>query len=317
MKTQILKPSQIEDAANLLKKGELVAIPTETVYGLAADASNEEAIRKIFVAKRRPTDHPLIVHIASFEAAREWAKEIPESAIKIAEHFWPGPLTLILKKRKNVSPLITGGQQTIALRMPINPIALQIIERLGKPIAAPSANAHKRTSPTKPEHVLKTLSGKIAAVVDGGQSSVGLESTIIDMTAVLPTVVRPGAITSVMIQKVLRKEVREKYDDRGKVPGSMPAHYQPEKPLFLFSGEEIKEYSLQENNIAILHYTNLAKNKNALYYKMPENSREYAKILYDVLYTIDSTSVNKIWVEKPPQHVAWAHVIDRLNRASS
>lgn len=317
MKTKILKPNQIEQAVNFLKNGEIVAVPTETVYGLAADASNEEAVSKIFLAKKRPADHPLIVHIDCFEKLIHWAEHIPDNAIKIASHFGPGPLTLILQKKKNVTHLITGGLETIALRIPRHPIALQIIKKLGTAMAAPSANPHKKTSPTKSEHVLKNLSGKIAAIVEGGQCSIGLESTIIDMTTTLPRIVRPGAITAVMINKAVGIEIEEQPYHYEKVPGNMKIHYQPEKPLFLLSIEEIKKKIFQEKNIAIVHYTCITQNENATYYKMPKNSVEYARILYDILHRIDNTQVNEIWIEKPPCISEWLYINDRLQKAYS
>jgi L-threonylcarbamoyladenylate synthase len=317
MKTKILKSSQIDEAVSFLRNGELVALPTETVYGLAADATNEEAVSKIFSAKGRPSDHPLIVHLDSFDKVIDWVEEIPDNAKKLADYFWPGPLTLIFRRKKTVSYLITGGLETIALRIPKHPIALRVIEKLGTAVAAPSANAHKRTSPTKPEHVLKTLSGKIAAIIDGGRCSIGLESTIIDITRTTPIILRPGAITALMIEQVLNIEIQEQLEHQEKVPGNMQAHYQPEKPLFLLSIEEIKRRIKQENNVAIMHYSDITKRKNATHYKMPKDKTEYARVLYETLYSIDSTYVDKIFVEKPPFRNEWLDINDRLHKASS
>lgn len=317
MKTKTLKSSQIDEAVSFLRNGELVALPTETVYGLAADATNEEAVSKIFSAKGRPSDHPLIVHLDSFAKVIDWVEEIPDSAKKLADSFWPGPLTLIFRRKKTVSYLITGGLETIALRIPKHPIALRVIEKLGTAVAAPSANAHKRTSPTKPEHVLKTLSGKIAAIIDGGGCSIGLESTIIDITRTTPIILRPGAITALMIEQVLNIEIQEQLEHQEKVPGNMQAHYQPEKPLFLLSIEEIKRRIKQENNVAIMHYSDITRRKNAIHYKMPKDKTEYARVLYEALYSIDSTHVDKIFVEKPPFRNEWLDINDRLHKASS
>lgn len=317
MKTVILPSDQIDDVISLLRNSEVVAIPTETVYGLAADATNEQALSKIFAAKGRPIDHPLIVHIDSFDRVKEWAQDIPDNASKLAAHFWPGPLTLILKKRKTVSNLITAGLDTVALRVPNHTLTLDIIKRLGNAVAAPSANIHKRTSPTRPEHVLKTLSGRIAAIIDGGVCSIGIESTIIDMTQISSVILRPGAITASMIEAVLGIKIEEKYHHQEKVPGNMLVHYQPEKPLFLLSSAEIKQRLQQENNVAIMHFSHITKNKNATYYKMPKDKREYAKVLYQTLYQIDSTKVDAIWVENPPSYMQWHDVHDRLIKASS
>jgi L-threonylcarbamoyladenylate synthase len=317
MKTKILKSNQIDEAVSFLKKGELVALPTETVYGLAADATNEKAVSKIFSAKGRPSDHPLIVHLDSFDKVIDWVEEIPDSAQKLADYFWPGPLTMIFQKKKWVSDLVTGSLGTIALRVPKHPIALTVIKKLGSAVAAPSANAHKRISPTKPEHVLKTLSGKIAAIVDGGSCSIGVESTIIDMTSAVPVILRPGAITRLMIEPVLNINIQEPLEHQQKVPGNMTKHYQPEKPLFLISMEEINRRLLQEKNVAIMHHSDIIKTKNATYYKMPKNKAEYARSLYEMLHSIDSTQVDKIFVEKPPSHSKWFDISDRLYRASS
>ncbi len=317
MKTKVLKSNQIDEAVSFLKNGELVALPTETVYGLAADATNEKAVSKIFSAKGRPSDHPLIIHLDSVDKIIDWVEEIPDSAKKLADYFWPGPLTMIFQKKKPVSDLITGGLETIALRVPKHPIALTVIKKLGSAVAAPSANAHKRTSPTKPEHVLKTLSGKIAAIVDGGSCSIGLESTIIDMTRAVPVILRPGAITRVMIEHVINTHIQEQLEHQQKVPGNMAIHYQPEKPLFLISMEEIKRRVSQEKNVAIMHHSDILKTKNATYYKMPKNKAEYARSLYETLYRIDSTDVDKIFVEKPASHNKWFDIHDRLYRASS
>ncbi len=317
MKTKILKQNQIDEAVNFLKNAELIALPTETVYGLAADATNEEAVSKIFSAKGRPSDHPLIVHLDSFNKIQEWVEEIPDAAIRLAHYFWPGPLTMILQKRKNVSDLITGGLETIALRIHKHSIALRVIEKLGTAVAAPSANAYKRTSPTKPEHVLKALSGKIAAIIDDGRCRIGLESTIIDMTSAVPVILRPGAITRLMIEPVININIQEPLAHQQKVPGNMAVHYQPEKPLFLISMEEIRRRLPQEKNVAIMHHSDIIETKNATYYRMSRNKSEYARNLYATLHTIDATQVNKIFVEKPPFHNEWLDITDRLHKASS
>lgn len=317
MKTITLQSHQIDEAVTLLKDGEVVAIPTETVYGLAADATNEQAIGKIFAAKRRPSDHPLIVHVDSFDKVINWAEQISENATKLAACFWPGPLTMIFKKRKTVSNLITAGLDTVALRVPNHELTLEVIKRLGNAVAAPSANLHKRTSPTRPEHVLVTLSDKIAAVIEGGACGIGIESTIIDMTKESPVILRPGAITAPMIENVLGIKIEEKYASQQKVPGNMLLHYQPEKPLFLLSIDEIKWRLKKEFNVAIMHYSRINKNRKASYYKMPQDKSQYAKALYETLYRMDCTNVNKIFVEKPPSCIEWHDVNDRLIKAST
>lgn len=319
MKTLLLKSSQIDEAVALLKKGEVVAIPTETVYGLAADATNSQAISKIFLAKGRPLDHPLIVHLDAFDKVIDFAEEIPASAKKLADHFWPGPLTMIFKKRKTVSNLITADLDTVALRIPNHDVTIELIKRLGTAVVAPSANAHKRTSPTKPEHVLKTLSGKISAIIDGGSCSIGLESTIIDMTKSIPTILRPGGITCSMIEDVLGFKIENKQKHKERVAGNMDVHYQPEKPLFLMSIDEITKQLEIDHNCAVLHYSLIvkAKYKNILFYKISENKVEYAQALYEALYAIDTKDIDKILVEIPPYLHEWSDVHDRLLKASS
>lgn len=316
MQTKILSSNQIDEAVSLLKNGELVALPTETVYGLAASAKNQSAIKKIFDVKGRPSCHPLILHIDSFESLSYWAQGITVHTRKLAENFWPGPLTIVLNKSENVSDVITGGLKTIAIRVPDHSLTLSVINKLGDGVVAPSANAHQKTSPTKPMHVLKTLNGKISAILDGGISSIGLESTIIDMTKKVPTILRYGAITKEMIENVLKLDVACPSIHNEKVSGNMQNHYQPDKPLFLLSADQIESLSFVEGCCAILHYSSIPKLDNFIYYKMPKNKEAYAKHLYSALHEVDNMVVNKIFVEKPPQLIAWNDVNDRLVKAS-
>lgn len=316
METKILTANQITEATLLLKNGELVAVPTETVYGLAADAKNNMAIRKIFTTKERPSDHPLIVHIDTWDKINNWTDTISESSYKLAKHFWPGPLTMIFRKKNDITNIITGGLDTVAIRIPNHSITLAIIKELENGIVAPSANAHKKTSPTNIEHVLKTLKGKIAAVIDGGECSIGIESTIIDMTSQIPTILRPGAITAEMIEDVLNIKIKSPFNHNEKVSGNMEIHYQPEKPLFLFTIAEILKELKKEGTIAVIHYSNLPQSKNAIYYKMSTNKNEYARNLYTTLHAIDKTNVEKILVEIPPFSNEWSGINDRLTKAS-
>ncbi len=317
IKTKILTALHIDEAVALLKNGEVVALPTETVYGLAADAKNVEAINKIFISKGRPSEHPLIVHIDTLDRVGEWTENISEDAKKLAKHFWPGPLTMIFTKKNSVSSLITGGLSTVAVRIPNHPIALEIIKKLGNGIVAPSANAHKKTSPTQAEHVLKTLDGKIAAIVDGGTCSIGIESTIIDMSKEVPVILRPGAITQEMIEKVLGIAIESPLKHNEKVSGNMEFHYQPEKPLYIMTRDHIEKLLPTEDALAIMHYSNLHQSKNITYYAMPTEKTLYAQALYATLHTIDSTDVKKIIVEKPPFLSEWSDINDRLIKASS
>ena len=235
---------KIEAAGNLLKEGKLVAFPTETVYGLGANALDEEAAARIYSAKGRPSDNPLIVHIADWEAIGAIVSEIPEAAKRLADAFWPGPLTMILNKSDLVPYATTGGLETVAVRMPVNPIARALIRAGGGYVAAPSANTSGRPSPTKAEHVAEDLNGKIDMIIDGGQVGIGLESTIVDFTEEVPVVLRPGYISLEMLQETLG-DVRM---DKGllitdssvhpKAPGMKYRHYAPKADLSIVEGTE-------------------------------------------------------------------------------
>ena len=194
-------PDDLSTAVNLLRAGEVVGLPFETVYGLAADATNPDALRAIFRAKGRPADHPLIVHLAATEQLSDWVTEVPEVVWRLASAFWPGPLTLVLPAARTVSPLVTGGQTTVALRVPAHPVPQAVLRQFGRGLAAPSANPFGQISPTTAAHVRRHLAGKIAAVVDGGPCLVGIESTIVDLSREHPRILRPGAITTDMLAR--------------------------------------------------------------------------------------------------------------------
>ena len=240
----------ISEASEILRKGGLVAFPTETVYGLGGDAKDKEASRKIYAAKGRPSDNPLIVHIARFSQLQEISKDLPENAKKLADAFWPGPLTMVVNKNEVIPYETTGGLDTVAVRMPNNPIALALIEESGCMIAAPSANTSGRPSPTKASHVYEDLSGKIDAILDGGAVDIGLESTIVDLTEDVVTILRPGYINMEMLKEVVG-EVRIDpgivYNDKSttsgakpKAPGMRYKHYAPKGDLTIISGDEDK-----------------------------------------------------------------------------
>ena len=230
-------------AADLLRQGELVAFPTETVYGLGADALRPEASKKIYAAKGRPSDNPLIIHVAEFEALYHIAKEVPEEAKRLAKKFWPGPLTMILPKSEAVPYETTGGMDTVAIRMPDHPLALALIKAGGGYIAAPSANTSGRPSPTLAEHVYQDLAGKVAMILDGGAVGIGLESTIVDLSEEIPMILRPGYITKEMLEEVIG-EVRidpgliaADSDVKPKAPGMKYRHYAPKANLVIVKGE--------------------------------------------------------------------------------
>ena len=233
----------MEQAGKLIAEGELVAFPTETVYGLGGDALDPDASRRIYAAKGRPSDNPLIVHIADFDDMKRVAREVPEQAKKLADAFWPGPLTMIVWKSDAVPEATTGGMQTVAVRMPNHPVALELIRRSGCLIAAPSANTSGRPSPTEAQHVAEDLSGKIAMILDGGPVGIGIESTIIDLTEEKPMILRPGYITPEMLSEVLQEEVVIDpgiiaADDtrKPKAPGMKYKHYAPKAEMIIVDG---------------------------------------------------------------------------------
>lgn len=246
MDTKVVKTTEEEliEAAAILKKGGLVAFPTETVYGLGADALNEEAARKIYAAKGRPSDNPLIAHIAKKEDIEPLVREIPEAGKKLMDAFWPGPLTLIFPKSGRVPEGTTGGLDTVAVRMPSDPVARRLIELAGTPVAAPSANTSGRPSPTTAEHVHQDMDGRIEMIVDGGPVGIGVESTIVDVTGEIPMVLRPGAITMEMLKKCVGAVEIDpailgpvSQDFKPKAPGMKYRHYAPKADLTIVSGE--------------------------------------------------------------------------------
>ncbi len=250
--TEKINTEYVKEAGEVLRNGGLVAFPTETVYGLGGNAFDKNASHKIYSAKGRPSDNPLIVHIADEEALEEIAEEIPESAKKLMKAFWPGPLTMVFKKTEKVPYETTGGLDTVAVRMPNHKVALELIRAAGVPVAAPSANTSGRPSPTKAEHVIEDLSGKIDMIIDSGIAGIGIESTIVDMTGDVPMILRPGYITKGMISKILGEVTEDKVvsaktiedigdkDYKPKAPGMKYKHYAPKAELTVFEGSILK-----------------------------------------------------------------------------
>ena len=231
--------TRFSDAAEILKKGGLVAFPTETVYGLGADATNEEAVAAIYRAKGRPSDNPLIVHIGTADEIGRYAVEIPDSAWKCAEAFWPGPLTLIVRAKPGVfAPSVTAGLDTVGLRMPAHPAALGLLKTSGLPVAAPSANTSGKPSPTRAEHVAADMGGKIPYILDGGPTGIGIESTVLDLTSEPPAILRPGAVTADMLRPVIGEvsqsaEAADAGEEAPRAPGMKYTHYSPDAPVWL------------------------------------------------------------------------------------
>lgn len=309
----------IAQAASLLLAGQLVAVPTETVYGLAADASNEQAVRKVFEAKQRPIGHPLIVHVASPERIRLWVNEVPEAAEKLIDAFWPGPLTLLLPKKPGVSDFITGGHPGVAVRMPAHPATLATMERLGRDLVAPSANPYGRISPTTADHVLAGLAGKIAAVLDGGPCSVGIESTIIDLTGETPAIARPGQVAQGDIESCLGIQLAPGKAASQAVPGSVKRHYQPVTPSVGVATERFADYLAEQasvgERIGVIWWRSVPGERAAAAVRLGDNPGEYARMLYTAMHSMDEANVDQILIELPPRESQWLALHDRLARA--
>ncbi|MDQ7989868.1 MAG: L-threonylcarbamoyladenylate synthase [Candidatus Dactylopiibacterium sp.] len=310
--------SAIARAAELLRAGQLVALPTETVYGLGADAANPDAVRAIYAAKERPADHPLIVHLADAEEITAWAAGIPREAIALARAFWPGPLTMILKKAPDVNDVVSAGQDTIGLRVPDHPVALALLRAFGGGVAAPSANRFGRISPTCARHVADDLGERVAMVLDGGPCDVGIESTIIDLSRNAPVVLRPGMIGRDALAAVIGRHVRLKDEDTEgqpapRVPGALAAHYAPRTPMRLASRAAI---AAAPADCAVLTLAGeSAPGRYAMSIDAPFDAAGYAHDLYANLRALDAAGARQILVETPPGDSAWDAVLDRLGRA--
>ena len=320
---ELLQPDKpgIERAVALLRKGELVAFPTETVYGLGGDASNPSAVKNIFSAKGRPADHPLIVHLPDAASIRKWAADIPDSAWMLAEQFWPGPLALVLNKENQVSDLITGGQTTVGLRVPQHPIAQQLLKAFDGALAAPSANRFGRISPTTAQHVHDEFADQntVAAVIDGGACPVGVESTIIDLSGEHPRLLRPGMIMFSQIEELLGCKVELPNANQGpRVSGRLPSHYAPKTPLAVMAFEDIATMLAQtKRSLAVLGLqTPIADIVNHQWVVMPDDPEAYAFRLYAELRRLDQMNLDQILVEQTPTINDWAAINDRLQRAA-
>lgn len=321
MKPSVVNPQTIEFAADLLHQGKLVAMPTETVYGLGADASNPDAVAKIFAAKGRPADHPLIVHLAYASQIKDWAENIPDSAWQLADAFWPGPLTMILHKKASVPSAVTGGQATVALRVPDNPVALWLLRVFGGGIAAPSANRFGRISPTLAQHVAEELGDAVDCILDGGACSVGVESTIIDLTDSQPTILRPGRITRSQLEDVLKAEVALKSQHKIRAPGMLASHYAPCTPAYLCMPETLlallEEQAIQGNRVGVLSFSAELNGLNCQHsLQLPQQAEAYEAALYAALRELDALQLDSILVEQPPIEESWSAVNDRLSKAT-
>lgn len=324
-----MTPSDLDyqRAVDLLVAGELVALPTETVYGLGADAANPAAVAKIFAAKGRPADHPLIVHLAGHDAVDHWAEQVPDVAWELMETFWPGPLTLILKKQAWVPDAVTGGQDTVGLRVPGHPVALELLRRFARAkgehagIAAPSANRFGRISPTTAGHVAEELGERVPLILDGGPCKVGIESTIIDCSRGEPVILRPGHISPVHLEAVLgRQPAVETAAGAPRVSGSLEAHYAPVTPLRMVAGERLLDFINAQRHrggkCAVISANQPPQAGMPHAWRlMPADPVGYAHDLYAALRDMDHAGVDLIVVEALPADAAWGAVADRLRRA--
>lgn len=303
-------------AAQILRNGGLVAIPTETVYGLAADASNPEAVRKIFTCKKRPADHPLIVHLHDIKQLSDWSIDIPASAYQLAKKFWPGPLTMVLKKHPNVSEIVTGEQDTIGLRIPNHPVTLALLKAFDGAVAAPSANLHCHISPTTAEHVLEELGDSVDLILDGGPCQVGIESTIINLCSKQPEILRPGMVSLEEIHTVLSQDINvRKTSSSPKVAGDMEKHYAPHRPAYLMDHAEIVIKILQLPTAAVLSIHEKPKGFEGIWLQLSNQPIQYAQQLYAMLRQADQECPECIFVEKPPQTPEWDAIYNRLIKA--
>ncbi|MDD2758996.1 MAG: L-threonylcarbamoyladenylate synthase [Methylomonas sp.] len=314
-------PESIQHAADLLRLGKLVAIPTETVYGLGADASNPEAVAKIFEAKDRPADHPLIVHLAYATQIRNWAEDVPDSALLLAREFWPGPLTMILPKNASVPMAVTGGQNTVALRVPNHPVALWLLRVFGGGIAAPSANRFGRISPTLAQHVAEELGDKVDCILDGGPCSVGLESTIIDLTDSQPTILRPGRIGPSQLEEVLKTQVAMKSQRKIRAPGMLATHYAPNTPALLCAKDALLALLTEQQRlgkrVGVLAFSaELSALPCQHSLRLPNKAGDYEASLYLSLRELDKLQLDSILVEQPPASEEWLAINDRLGKAT-
>lgn len=318
-------PSVIGVAAEILRRGEIVAFPTETVYGLGANALSSAAVTKIFAAKGRPATNPVIVHVTSIEEARTLASDWPEPAQRLAERFWPGPLTMVVGKQSRVPAVTTAGGPTVAIRCPRHPIARALIEAAGVPLAAPSANASSRISATTAEHVLRTLGGRIGLVLDGGPANGGLESTVVDVTCNPPRVLRPGLVNAEQLSAALGAPVRSGEphvveSGAAPSPGMLKRHYAPAVPLEVIAhdAERVRELLAANERVGwITHHAVSVHSPRLVVSLFPADPIGYASRLYQTLYDLESAGVERIIVAEPPQSPAWDAVNDRLHRASA
>ena len=317
-----LPQEEIDRAVEALRDGDLVAFPTETVYGLGADAENPRAIRRVFELKDRPVTHPLIVHIDHQRSLQRWALSVPPAAAALAERFWPGPLTLVLRRAPAVDPAITGGQDTIAIRVPGHPVAQQLLRAFGGGIVAPSANKYGRLSPTRAEHVREEFGQDVRVVLNGGDCKIGVESTIVSCHEDVPRILRPGAITLSQLREAVGDIEELPGASSPRVPGSDSRHYAPVTPLRPVKSRQLEEIlkqltdDHQKIGVLAMRPPRLA-NRFMTWINAGSRADAYTREFYTHLRTLDRSDVVEILVEEIPSGENWDAVRDRLLRASS
>lgn len=309
----------LTSALRALRDGEVIGLPTETVYGLAADARNPAAVAKIFALKGRPADHPLIVHVAGPENLSEWAIDVPASARDLARAFWPGPLTLILHKREDVPDAVTGGQDTVGLRCPAHPLALELLRAFEGGLAAPSANRFGHVSPTTAHHVRDEFGAAVPTVLDGGDCEVGIESTIVDLSGAVPRILRPGRITRAQIEARIGPVSVGSDGDSPRASGTLDKHYAPRTAMQLQSRPQLEATAREQDalgkQVLVLTLRDLPEGCDGL--ALPADADAYAHGLYAALRELDARQANLLLVERPPDTEAWLAVQDRLRRSAA
>jgi L-threonylcarbamoyladenylate synthase len=321
-------PAVIARAAAILRAGGLVAFPTETVYGLGANALNPQAVRRIFRAKGRPATNPVIVHLPDPSVVANLAADWPESAVRLAERFWPGPLTIVVPKLPAVPDEVTAGGPTVAVRCPNHPVALALLKAAGVPVAAPSANRSTELSPTRAEHVMRSLGGRIDMILDAGPCPGGIESTVVDVTGPVVRLLRPGLITVPMLEEVVGPvEVVSRQEGTVRSPGRMEKHYSPRTKLRLTdSNDLLEEASIAHGaglKVGSLSFTRddasleEATGRSGRHISLPSDPARAAALLYEALHQLDRSGLDLLLVEHPPNTSEWAAIRDRLTRAAA
>jgi L-threonylcarbamoyladenylate synthase len=312
--------SDIGRAVAVLRAGGLVAFPTETVYGLGANAENERAIERIFTVKGRPTNHPLIVHIGEGAAIGEWVRDPSPLALRLANHFWPGPLTLILKRGPRIPQSVTGGLETVGVRVPDHPVALEMLRAFGGAVAAPSANRFGRVSPTRAEHVRQDLGDDVDFILDGGPCAVGIESTIVDLTSETPAILRPGGVSREQLEQFLGQTVPVRTGGTVRSPGQHPVHYSPRAEVIVVAGPDVASRAASltaaGRRVVVIGDPPRTGSGAIEYIPLPPDDADAARALYEILRQVDRRQFDVALVTLPSEQGLGLAIADRLRRAA-